>query len=229
MQIKITGHGIKITPPLRDYVQEKISKLQEFFANIQKVEVILDARSTADTERRQVVEIRAWMAGLRVIQASEAGRDMYAAFDLVLEEAKRQIERHKEKHQHEQRRKSEKIKQLLREMPQPKPETGPVIVKLNRFAAKPMNFEEAKSELESLGQDFIAFRNSDSKEVNVIRKNKEGFDLLRPEKEMTTDQAIAELKQSGANLLIFNNPETNCSTVVFQRKSGNFGLIEPEL
>lgn len=229
MQIKITGHGVEITDSLRDYVQQKVSKLEEFFNNIQKVEVFLDARSIDDAERRQVAEIRAWMAGNRMIQAREGGKDMYAAMDLVIEEAKRQIERHKEMVGHEQRRKAEKIKQHVRETPHVSPEIGPVLVKLSRFAGKPMNFEEARAELMSMGQEFLAFRNTETKEINVIRRNKEDFDLLRPEKDLTAQQAVEELKKSGDNLVIFNNSETSCPSIVFRRKSGNFGLIEPEL
>lgn len=114
MQIKISGHMTKITPPLRDYVQGKITKLEEFFKNIQKVEVILDAKSIDNVDRRQVVEIRAWMAGYAMIQASEGGKDMYAAFDMALDEAKRQIERHKDKMTHEKIRQSKKGKILSR-------------------------------------------------------------------------------------------------------------------
>jgi putative sigma-54 modulation protein len=113
MQIKITGHGLKVTASLSRYVQKKIGKLEEFFSNIQKIEVVLDARSIDDVQRRQVVEIRAWMAGLKMIQAREAGKTMYAAVDLVFQEARRQIERHKEKHVQERRRKGNKLKQQL--------------------------------------------------------------------------------------------------------------------
>jgi len=114
MQIKVTGHGIEITSPLRDYVHEKIAKLEEFFKGIQKVEVVLDARSTDNVEKRQVAEIRAWMSGLKMINAKEAGRDMYAAIDLVVSETKRQIEKHKEMLGHEKIRKSRKWKLLSR-------------------------------------------------------------------------------------------------------------------
>ena len=228
MQIKVTGRGTEITAPLRDYVHEKVGKLEEFFSNIQKVEVILDARATDDVERRQVAEIRAWMAGLKMIQASEAGRDMYAAVDLVIEEAKRQIQRHKRKHVEEQRRKAEKVKQELSATPYTEEETGPVLVKLRRASRKPMNLEEAKEELKLLSQDFFAFRNVDTNELNVIRKSGEEFELLRAEKEMLPDEAVEELNKSGNNLIIFNNKSTQIPSVVFRRKSGNFGLIEPE-
>ena len=112
MQIKISGHGIEVTPALRDYVQQKAAKLEEYFKNIQKVEVVLDARSIADAERRQVAEVRAWMGGNKMVQAKEGGRDMYAAIDLVLEEVKKQIEKHKEKMGHEKIRKTRKWKLL---------------------------------------------------------------------------------------------------------------------
>jgi putative sigma-54 modulation protein len=228
MHIKITGHKTQITAPLRDYVYEKVGKLEEFFSNIQKVEVILDARAIDDVERRQVAEIRAWMAGLKVIQASEAGRDMYAAIDLAVEEAKRQIQRHKRKHVQEQRRKAEKVKHQLAETPQVEEEAGPVLVKLSRFSNKPMNFEEARDELKILDQEFLAFRNTQNDEVNVIRKNGKEFELLRPEKNLLPDEAVAELKKSKKDLIIFNNKSSRVPSVVFRRKSGNFGLIEPE-
>jgi len=111
MQIKITGKGMDITPPLRDYVHEKVGKFEEFYNNIQKVEVVLEARSIDDVDRRQVAEVRAWLAGKKVIQAIEGARDMYAAVDLVVAEASRQIKRHKDKHVNEQRRKASKAKQ----------------------------------------------------------------------------------------------------------------------
>jgi putative sigma-54 modulation protein len=112
MQIKISGHGLEVTPSLRDYVQQKAAKLEEYFKNIQKVEVVLDAREIYDAERRQVAEVRAWMGGNKMIQAKEGGRDMYAAVDLVLEEAKKQIEKHKDKMGREKIRQTRKWKLL---------------------------------------------------------------------------------------------------------------------
>jgi putative sigma-54 modulation protein len=114
MQINITCRGTEVTPPIRDYAQEKIVKLEEFFSNIQKVEVVLEARDIDDAERAQFAEIRAWMAGFKMIQATAEARDVYAAIDLVIEEAKRQIQKHKEKHVKESRRKASKMKRDIK-------------------------------------------------------------------------------------------------------------------
>jgi putative sigma-54 modulation protein len=114
MQITITGHGLEVTPALRDYVQAKVGKLEEFFKNIQKVETVLDARAIADDQRAQVVEFRIWLAGKKMIQVKEGGKDMYAAVDLAMNEAKRQVEKHKEKMGHEKIRQSKKLKMISR-------------------------------------------------------------------------------------------------------------------
>ncbi len=116
MQIKVTARGMKLTPALREYAESKAAKLEEFFKNIQKIEVVLDAKSTRNSEKRQVTEVRAWLDGLKMVQASEGGRDMYASIDLAVDEAKRQIERHKEmttKEQHRQGSKSKIKRQFL--------------------------------------------------------------------------------------------------------------------
>jgi putative sigma-54 modulation protein len=115
MQITVTARETELTPSLRDYAQKKAAKLEEFFKNIQKVEVILDAKSTANADKRQVVEVRVWLAGLHMVQATAGERDMYAAIDVSLEEAKHQIEKVKEKMTKEQRREGSKLKQLSRE------------------------------------------------------------------------------------------------------------------
>jgi len=63
----------------------------------------------------------------------------------------------------------------------------------------------------------------------VVRKNAEDYELLRPEKELTADEAIEELNVSGNNLIIFNDKSNQIPAIIFLRKSGNYGLIEPEL
>ena len=229
MQIKITGRGLEITNALRDYAQAKVSKLEEFFNNIQKVEVILEAKSIDNSNRSQVAEIRAWLAGHKVIQATEGEKDMYAAIDVVVEEAKRQIKRHKEKHSTEQRRKAEKLKHERQHAPieVEKAEPGLVLVKVNSFSKKPMSLAEAQDELKLLAQDFLAFRNSENDQINVIRKSQNEFELLSAEREMLPEEAVEELKKTDTMLLLFNNKATSIPSIVYRRKAGNFGLIEP--
>lgn len=117
MHMNIQGHGITLTPALKEYASKKIGKLDEFFKNIIKGEVILDARNIKSAQKSHVAEVCLWVGGKKVVRAIEAAADMYSAIDLVLEELKVQLKKHKEKHVQEQRRGGEKIKKMNREYP----------------------------------------------------------------------------------------------------------------
>ena len=55
------------------------------------------------------------------------------------------------------------------------------IERVKSFAIKPMDAEEAAMEIELLGHDFYVFLNSDTDQVNVIYKRKNGsYGLIEP-------------------------------------------------
>ncbi|OGC07551.1 ribosomal subunit interface protein [candidate division WOR-1 bacterium RIFOXYD2_FULL_36_8] len=114
MQMNIQGHGIELTSPLSQYATKKLEKLQEFYKNIIKMMVVLDVRKNKDIKNSHVADVSIWVSGKKVVHASEVGEDMYAAIDLVYEELKRQLVRHKEKHMKETRRVAEKLKERQR-------------------------------------------------------------------------------------------------------------------
>ncbi len=185
MQIIIQGHGTDVTAPLREYAEKKIAKLEEFFKNIQKAEVTLDVRKIENQFRTQVAEVTVWTAG-KIIRATDGASDMYAAIDQVFEKLEKQIEKHKEKMVHEARRIRGKAKEQFRDMAdrmfKPKELAGPVVVKVKRFAMKPMAPEDAAHEMELLGHDFFVFQNSKTGEINTIYKRSSGnYGLIEPE------------------------------------------------
>ncbi len=185
MQVIIRGHGMDVTAPLRDYAEKKVSKLDEFFGNIQKAEVTLEVRKIENQFRNQVAEITVWTAG-KIIRATDGASDMYAAIDQVFQKLEKQLEKHKEKLVHEVRRTSEKVKEKIRGMftedLKPKEPVGPVIVKVKRFALTPLLPEDAAQEIELLGHDFFMFQNSKTQEVNTIYRRRSGnYGLIEPE------------------------------------------------
>ena len=228
MQIKVQGHNLELTRPLGDYAIKKISKLQEYYKNIQKAAVTLDYRDIDDQLKAHVAEVSIWVAGKKVIRASDAGSDMYAAIDLVFEELKRQLKRHKEKHVKEVRRAAQKIKILSRTSPPVKIKpAGPVLVKMKQFNISNMSEADARDQMKILGHDFYVFRNVETSEINVLHSG----EVIQPDavKTLSEEEASAELKKSGANFLAFVNKMTEEMAVLYKRRSGNFGLIEPAL
>jgi putative sigma-54 modulation protein len=47
-------------------------------------------------------------------------------------------------------------------------------------------------------------------------------------KPMAVDEAVLQMNLLGHNFFVFANAETDLVNVVYKRKDGNYGLIEPE-
>lgn len=92
MQMNISGHHVDITDPLRDYVTEKMSRLERHFDKITNVQVILEVEKL-----RQKAEAILHVAGGEVVANAEH-TDMYAAIDMLTDKLDRQLIKHKEKH-----------------------------------------------------------------------------------------------------------------------------------
>lgn len=76
--------------------------------------------------------------------------------------------------------------------------------------------------LETAKAGVLAGREESRLEPNVER---EIFDT----KPMTVDEACEQLDVTGQNFLVFQNAGTGQISVIFKKKSGNYGLVEPEL
>ncbi|MFA5876327.1 MAG: ribosome-associated translation inhibitor RaiA [Candidatus Margulisiibacteriota bacterium] len=230
MPIIVQGHGTHLTPALRSYAFKKFEKLPQFFENIQKIEIILDARTTADSSRSQVAEVTVWAAGKKVIRATEAGQDMYAAIDLVYEEIKSQIKKHKEKHRDERRR-TASLNHRHGEISRRGNgrATAPQIVSIRHFLDKPMRHEEALEEFNLAQQDFMLYKTTHRGEVNLIciKNRKPSVVEINKLKSLSPEQAAKELSKGKKLFYPFLNNSTNVTNVIYKRKSGNFGLVEP--
>ncbi|MBU0573515.1 MAG: ribosome-associated translation inhibitor RaiA, partial [Candidatus Margulisbacteria bacterium] len=227
MQINIQGHGVELTPYLRDYAIKKLKRVTEFYSNIQKMEIVLDARDIKNDKRAQVAEVSIWAAGQKVMHAAAGGQDMYAAIDEIYEEIKRQIVKQKDKKIKERRREGREIKEMTRSGLSffEEGSASPVVVKAKRFNIHNMTIEEAAAEQEMRGHDFYIFRNAESGELNVLH---EGAVLDNSTvKTLSEDEASKKAVKSATPFLAFINKDSNDLNVIYKRRSGNFGLIQP--
>lgn len=95
MQINITGHHVELTPALRDYVNNKMQKIQRIFSQITNVHVIL----SVDKKFQQKAEARVLLSKAEIVAESES-ENMYAAIDTLIDKLERQVVKHKEKLNH---------------------------------------------------------------------------------------------------------------------------------
>ncbi len=91
MQIELTGHHIEVTDSLRDYVNEKMARLERHFDKVSNAHVILSVENV-----RHKAEATVHMSGHDIFADSTEG-DMYAAIDKLVDKLDRQVKKHKEK------------------------------------------------------------------------------------------------------------------------------------
>jgi putative sigma-54 modulation protein len=102
MNLKISGHHLELTPPLREYVQNKLERIKRHFDNVIDISVTLIVDTLTEKEKRQRAEINLHTRGKDFHVESEA-QDMYAAIDLLMDKLDRQVLKHKSRIQDHQR------------------------------------------------------------------------------------------------------------------------------
>ncbi len=91
MQINLTGHHVDITEPLRNYVTEKMKRLERHFDHVTNAHVVLSVEKL-----RHKAEATMHLAGNDLF-ADNTEEDMYAAIDGLVDKLDRQLKKHKEK------------------------------------------------------------------------------------------------------------------------------------
>lgn len=175
MRYTITGRNIEVTPGLKTAVEKKIGKLEHFFTPDTEVIVALSAQKD-----RQKIEVTIPVKG-NTIRAEESSTDMYVSIDLVEEVIERQIRRYRKK-LIDKKQAALSFSQAFMDEDEDEQDDDIRIVKTKKFAIKPTIPEEACLQMEMLGHSFYVFLNSDTDQVNVVYKRKNGtYGLIEPE------------------------------------------------
>lgn len=95
MQVNISGHHIEVTPALRNYVTEKLDKLEKRFKNITNVQVTLNLEKKFQHFAKAELHLAGGKAGK--LFASSEEKNMYAAIDTLTDKLSHLITKHKEK------------------------------------------------------------------------------------------------------------------------------------
>lgn len=91
MQLTISGHHLDITDSIRDYVTNKLSRLERHHDRITNTNVILSVDKLI-----QKAEATVHVSGAEFFADSEH-EDLYAAIDSLTDKLDRQLIKHKEK------------------------------------------------------------------------------------------------------------------------------------
>jgi putative sigma-54 modulation protein len=175
MRLQVKGKNVDVSDAILSYAEEKLRKLERQLSDPTRVEVELAVERNPSIANNQVAEATVWTKG-PVLRARESSSDMKASIDQLVDKLERQVKRYRQK----RRRRSTRSDGRAPEPAVPVAEE-PTIVKTKQFSVKPMSPEEAVLQLELVGHDFFVFRNSDTDEVNVVYRRRDGgFGLIEP-------------------------------------------------
>jgi putative sigma-54 modulation protein len=174
MLVVVNGKNVEVTEALREYAEKKVTKIVKFFEKSP-----IEAQVTLSTERENhIIDITIQVDGL-LLRGEEKTNDMYASIDGAVDKIERQILKFKTRIN---RRLREANRIILPPPPSHQEAVEPQIKRTKRFAMKPMSIEEAVMQMDLLGHDFYVFSNSDTEEVNVVYRRKDGnYGLIEPE------------------------------------------------
>jgi putative sigma-54 modulation protein len=165
--LNVTFRHVDSSKPLKDYVIEKLGKVQKI------VDKPFDAHVTLSVEKyRHIAEVFVTGKGI-TIKAFESTDDLYSAIDLVCDKVERQLKKYREK-------RKEKGQGTF---PAPvvsgssltiQESEGARIVRSDNFLPKPMSVEEAVHHLDLLQVDVVMFVNQETNQPSVVFRQQDG-------------------------------------------------------
>ena len=168
MRISIHGDHIKVTEAIKEYTEEKISKLGKYFGDPEDIEVIVKIRVKGIN---QIIEVTIPTKAF-TIRAEESNDDLYAAIDLVEKKLETQIKKNKSKIASRYKERNSFI--ISEELDEDDLEEDNEIIRRKEIEFKPMDEEEAILQMELSNHDFYVFKNSVEKCTSVVYKRKDG-------------------------------------------------------
>ena len=168
MKFTIRGEKVVVTKAIKEYITEKLSKLDKYFDNPENIncKVLIKVKNN-----EQSIEVTIPITKLN-LRAEEAHKDLYAAIDLVQEKLEKQIRKNKNRLNNKYRNVPEFEMNFEYDVDEEYEEE--TIVKRKNIDTKPMDEEEAILQLELLNHDFFVFKNVDEECVSVLYKRKDG-------------------------------------------------------
>ena len=167
MKYNIRGNKIEVTEAINDYITSKVSKLEKYLDDNDEVE----AKALISTRGKdQKVEVTIW-SGKYNIRAEEVNPDLYAAIDLVVDKLERQFKKYRGKLTSKRAAKEDFPSVEIEEYFEDEEQT---IVRRKEVYLKPIDEEEAITQMELLGHSFFVFKNVETNKINVVYKRNDG-------------------------------------------------------
>lgn len=174
MKLTITGKNMAITEAMREHIEKRLARLQKYFWDDVEVQVRLAQEKGA----QNIVEITIFI-GSTILRAEETSNDMYVSVDKAIDKIVSQLRKHHKKFADRLRPAEIPAAEEVAVEAEEEPHT---LVRVKRFAVKPMSAEDAIEQMELLGHSFFIYIDDQTNVTSVVyRRNDGNYGLLVPE------------------------------------------------
>jgi putative sigma-54 modulation protein len=185
VEIFVSSRHVDVSPALRAAVIEKIGNLERYLEDMDRAEAHFSAERNPRIGDRELCEVTITGHG-HVVRAKVAAADQFAAVDAAVAKLEQQL--HKLKTRLVSRSKGKRHPssravaataerdadaELARGESGVESEDGR-LVKVKRFAMKPMTVEEAILQMDLLGHSFFFFENAETESTAVLYRRSDG-------------------------------------------------------
>jgi putative sigma-54 modulation protein len=174
VDITVSSRHADVSPALRSVVADKIGRLDRFLDGMERADVHFSEERNRRIADREVCEVTLEGHGHHV-RAKVAAPDQFAAVDLAVAKLEHQLTRLKTKlvsRNHGSRAGANGKVSAVAEVAT---DGGDLrIVKVKRFAMKPMPPDEAASQMDLLGHSFFFFSNATTGKAAVVYRRADG-------------------------------------------------------
>nr|WP_300339345.1 ribosome-associated translation inhibitor RaiA [Actinomyces sp.] len=196
MDITVVGRNAEISSRLRDYVEEKATKVEQFDPRVQRVEVeVTHERNPRQADTAERAEITVISKG-PIIRAEASSSDRFAAFDIAMGKLTERLRRARDRKKDHRRYPvdvpastqapaAEELSRLhetddapIEDSPKAPTQKGvavesqlgdsPVIVRQKLHDATPMTVDEALYQMELVGHPFYLFIEKSTKQPCAV-------------------------------------------------------------
>ena len=200
--IQVTGRHVSVTEAMKEYCRRKVASLHLDYPKIIEVQVILDVQ-----KYRHTAEVILHCSNHITLEASSESNDMYASIDQVVDRIERRMRKYKTRLMQKHRPRRHGVQHLEEKVL--RWEWLERLAELEQNGTEEAPLELAKEEQE---QQYGP---------EVVHTEK------YPVKPMFIDEAVLQMEMSNKQFLVFLNAKTEKVSVLYRRKTGDFGLIEP--
>ena len=172
--VNIQAFNCEVTDEHRQHFEDKVGNLERLWPRVEEAQIRI-----TEVRGRFVTEITLISGGM-VTRGEERSPNLRAAFDTALHKLEGQLRRHKDREIGRRNRHEHGNGTAPASLVPPEAHDDH-LVRVKKFALKPMSPEEAVLQMDLLGHNFFVFRDAETNQTSVVYKRQDGgFGLIEP-------------------------------------------------